>query len=172
MSNDFELKSGKLLSTRAFESDDLDNLVTFFEELRGDSMRFAIPQYYDRARLERLTANLHRDLILLALDGVRIVGVAAIYGSSLPWLKGHGEFMTYIREGYQNQGLGTYLTRSILEKAKRKGYHKVTLEVVAENLSAIKAYKKAGFVVEGRLREDHFGDDESYHDVLIMGIIL
>ena len=172
MIDTFKLKNGKLLLTRAFKRDDFENLVTFFARLRGNSMRFGIPQYYDRARLEKLTGNLERDIILLALDEDRIVGVAAIFGSHLLWLRCHGNFITYVHQDYQNQGLGTYLTRSILDEARCMGYHKVSLEVIAENIAGIKAYTKAGFVVEGRMKDDHFGDDEAYHDVVIMGIVL
>jgi RimJ/RimL family protein N-acetyltransferase len=85
---------------------------------------------------------------------------------------GIADFIVYIHQDYQNQGLGTYLTMLILEEARRKGYHRVTLQVVAENVAGIKAYEKAGFVVEGRMKDRHYGNDEAYHDVLVMGIIL
>jgi len=172
MNGEFELKNGAVISTRAFKRDDFESLVVFFEGLHGESMRFSIPHYYDRARLETLTSDLERNIILLALHDDRIVGVAAIFGSSLLWLRGIGDFMTYVDQDYQNQGLGTHLTRLILEEARSKGYHRVSLEVVAENVAGIKAYEKGGFVVEGRMKDWHFGEDESYHDVLIMGIIL
>jgi len=172
MNGKFELKDGAVVSIRAFKSDDFERLVLFFEALRGESMRLSIPHYYDRVRLEKLTSDLERNIFLLGLHEDRIVGMAAIFGSSLLWLRGIGDFMTYVHQDYQNQGLGTHLTRLIIEEARSKGYHRVSLEVVAENVAGIKAYEKAGFVVEGSMKDCHFGEDESYHDVLIMGIIL
>jgi putative acetyltransferase len=46
------------------------------------------------------------------------------------------------------------------------------LEVVADNAGAIKAYERAGFLHEGRMKEAFLDDDGKYHDQLIMGIIL
>ena len=170
MQDRFELKNSKIISTRAFNRDDFESLVAFFKELSRESMRFGL--HYDRARLERLASYPERDLILLAFDGNRIVGVAAVCGSPLLEDRGIADFIVYIHQDYQNQGLGTYLTKTILGEAKSKGYHRITLQVVAENVPGIKAYEKAGFVVEGRMKDRHFGDDELYHDVLVMGIIL
>jgi RimJ/RimL family protein N-acetyltransferase len=167
-----ELKTGKVISVRDFVSNDFDRLVTFFEGLRGETMRFGIPGYYDRGRLQEWASDMSRNIILLGLNGERIVGVAAILGSRLPWLRGIGNFITYVHQDFQNQGLGTYLTKAILEEARHKDYHKVSLEVIAENVAGIKAYQKAGFVVEGNVKDYHFGDDGAYHNVLVMGIIL
>ena len=172
MQQRFELKNGRTVWTRAFERDDFESFVAFFEGLHGESMRFSIPHYYNRARLQELTSQLGRDIILLAFHGDRIAGVAGIFGSSLLWLRGIGDFITYIHPDYQNQGLGTYLTRSSLEEARRKGYHRISLEVIEENIAGIKTYQKAGFVLEGRMKDDHFSQDEAYHDVIIMGILL
>jgi len=46
--------------------------------------------------------------------------------------------------------------------------HRVSLRVRADHQAAIRAYRKCGFVDEGRLR-DAWRHDGEYHDVLIMG---
>ena len=170
MNDKIELKNGTVVSTRVFKRDDFENLVLFFRGLSRESMRFGLQ--YDRSRLETLVSDLKRDVILLAFDGNRMVGVAAIFGSALLEDTGIADFIVYIHQDYQNQGLGTYLTMLILEEARGKGYHRVTLQVVAENVAGIKAYEKAGFVVEGRMKDRHYGNDQAYHDVLVMGVIL
>ncbi|MET0190072.1 MAG: spermidine acetyltransferase, partial [Pseudonocardia sediminis] len=48
--------------------------------------------------------------------------------------------------------------------------HKVFLIVSTENEKAIHIYRKAGFVVEGELREEFFADGR-YRDALRMGIL-
>lgn len=68
--------------------------------------------------------------------------------------------------------MGTFLTKTILSEARSKGFHRVTLQVVSENFSAIKAYERAGFVQEGRLKDAFMDDKGKYHDQLVMGIIL
>ncbi len=60
----------------------------------------------------------------------------------------------------------------IVEEAKSKGFHRITLRVVADNVPAIKAYKHVGFIEEGRLKDAFLDDHGIYHDELVMGIIL
>lgn len=60
----------------------------------------------------------------------------------------------------------------ILESAKNKGVHKVDAGAVADDEDTISLLKEFGFEIEGRKRNDFFGDDGRYHDVLAMGKIL
>lgn len=117
-------------------------------------------------------SGLEGGVLLLAFEGTRVVGVAMIYGRGRTRLKGIGEFVTYIHQDYHSKGLGTFLATTILQEAKSKGFHRVTLEVVADNEGAIKAYERAGFQHEGRMKEAFLDDDGKYRDQLIMGIIL
>jgi putative acetyltransferase len=100
-----------------------------------------------------------------------VIGVAAVAGSTRPRLKGVGDFATYVHQDYQNKGLGTKMTRLVLDQAKQRGFHRISLEVVVENVAAIKVYEKAGFQHEGTMKEAYFGEDQDYHDALIMGIV-
>jgi RimJ/RimL family protein N-acetyltransferase len=50
------------------------------------------------------------------------------------------------------------------------GLHRVSVRVVDYNLRAIRAYRKCGFVIEGREREAAFVDG-IWHDDLMMGIL-
>jgi RimJ/RimL family protein N-acetyltransferase len=111
-------------------------------------------------------------VFLLAVDGGRVVGVAMMFCRTLARLKGIGEFVIYVRQDYQGQGLGSCPTRTFLGEARSRGLHRVGLGVVADNRAAIKVYEQAGFAFEGRLRDACFGDDGRYHYQVIMGIIL
>ena len=48
--------------------------------------------------------------------------------------------------------------------------HRVDLQVFDHNQSAIKVYKKIGFIEEGRLRDHHYRNGQ-YFDTLIMSIL-
>lgn len=48
--------------------------------------------------------------------------------------------------------------------------HKVYLYVFESNQKAIRCYEKAGFLVEGILKEQHFSQGK-YENVLVMGRI-
>jgi len=168
---EFRLKDGRAVTVRSFEPKDFEAMLAMFESLSAEALRYGLPPY-DRARLGRWVSGLEGGVLLLAFDGRKAVGVAMIYGRGRTRFKGIGEFVTYIHQDYHAKGLGTFLARTILHEAKGKGFHRVTLEVVADNAGAIKAYERAGFLHEGRMKEAFLDDDGKYHDQLIMGIIL
>jgi RimJ/RimL family protein N-acetyltransferase len=69
------------------------------------------------------------------------------------------------------RGLGTEATGLMLEHAfERLGLHRVGLSVFSYNERAIRAYEKAGFVIEGRLR-DAIVRDGRYFDEIQMGAL-
>lgn len=165
------MKDGRIVSVRSYKSDDFEAVVSMFGQLSKDALQYGLPPY-DRAHLERWVSGLDGGIIVLALDRENVVGVAVISGPRNARLRGIGQFVTYIHQDYHGKGLGTFLTRTILEEAKRKGFHRVTLQVVADNVRAIKAYERAGFVQEGRLKDAFCDDNGKYHDDLVMGAIL
>lgn len=75
------------------------------------------------------------------------------------------------REDDRGHGYGTDAVRALLRWAFRHlNLHRVELGVDPENKAAIRAYEKAGFVVEGRRREHHF-DDGRFVDEVMMGVL-
>lgn len=69
------------------------------------------------------------------------------------------------------RGLGTETTELMLEHAfERLGLNRVGLTVFAFNARAIRAYEKAGFRVEGRLREA-IQRDGRHWDEIQMGVL-
>ena len=160
-----------MVTVREFRPDDFDDMLGMFQTLSEEALRFGLPPY-DRPRLERWVTGLGGGILLLAITQAKVVGVAMVFGRGLPGLRGVGEFVIYLHQDYHGQGLGTFLTKEILKEAKSRGFHRVGLEVVADNAAAVKAYERAGFLREGRLKDAFFGDDGRYHDQLVMGIIL
>ena len=57
-----------------------------------------------------------------------------------------GEFVIFVHQDFRNLGIGTALTRAILEWARKHVYHSVWLTVANTNFIAIKLYKKIGFI--------------------------
>ena len=72
---------------------------------------------------------------------------------------------------YQGRGLGTDAVRTLVEYGFTElGLHRVHLSVNSDNPAAIAAYRKAGFVEEGRLREAFFRGGR-WHDDVKMGML-
>lgn len=71
----------------------------------------------------------------------------------------------------RGQGIGTAALRQIVEFGfARCNLHRVHLEVIASNAAAIRSYQKAGFVIEGRQREQAWVRG-GYEDIVRMGLL-
>jgi ribosomal-protein-alanine N-acetyltransferase len=76
-----------------------------------------------------------------------------------------------LRREKWGQGYGQDATRTMLDYAfTHLNVRKVYLEVLADDERALGAYRKAGFVEEGRFRE-HTWHDGMYRDVLRMAVL-
>ena len=53
---------------------------------------------------------------------------------------------------------------------QRRNLRRIHLQAIASNSGAIRAYEKAGFAVEGRLRE-HAYVRGTYEDIVLMGFL-
>jgi len=83
----------------------------------------------------------------------------------------HGEIGIALAPSARGRGIGTEAMAQMLEFAfVRANLRRVHLEVIASNAGAIRAYEKAGFVVEGRQRE-HAWVRGHYEDIVRMGIL-
>jgi len=67
----------------------------------------------------------------------------------------------------RGRGIGTALLEAAVAEAARQGAHKLTLRVLASNAPARRLYEKAGFVVEGVLRDEFLIEGRHVDDVLM-----
>jgi len=98
--------------------------------------------------------ELDNDLITVAEVGDQVVGHGRMF--TMPGTSAHvADLGMAIIARYRNQGIGSQMLAYLLDWARRKGLHKVTLGVFANNKRAIHIYEKIGFTVEGVLRQQH-----------------
>jgi ribosomal protein S18 acetylase RimI-like enzyme len=64
------------------------------------------------------------------------------------------EYLIFISPGFQDQGIGTTLTRYAMDIARSSHCHQVWLTVQNSNLRAIKVYRKVGFHFTGPFEEE------------------
>lgn len=63
------------------------------------------------------------------------------------------EYAVCIRKAYQGRGIATEATKEILRKAFGEfGLERVDLNVLSDNVNAIRLYEKCGFVSDGELK--------------------
>lgn len=99
-----------------------------------------------------------------------LVGYAGICAISN--LNKSGEYFVFIGDKSQwGRGIGTITTQKVLEYGfEQLKLHRIMLTVSEPNMGGIRAYEKAGFQLEGRLRQACFRDGK-YHDKLVMSIL-
>ena len=65
-------------------------------------------------------------------------------------IRHRADFGIAVEKAYWGRGIGKALTLACIECAKQAGYLQIELEVVAENLSAVRLYESVGFREYGR----------------------
>jgi RimJ/RimL family protein N-acetyltransferase len=107
---------------------------------------------------------------IVELPAERLIGFATFSGLD----PDNGSVLYHITIGERdawNRGLGTETTSLMLAHAfDRLGLHRVGLTVFEYNERAVRAYEKAGFRIEGRLREA-VRRDGRYWDEITMGVL-
>jgi len=100
------------------------------------------------------------------------VAIGNIQFLSIDWINRNTEIGIMIGEKeYWNQGFGTEAMQLMLSHGfSTLNLHRIWLQVYDKNLRGKRAYEKAGFITEGRLREAHY-QHGTYYDVIIMSVL-
>lgn len=102
------------------------------------------------------------------VDGAA-VGGASLFGFD-PYAR-HSEAGISLLPGARGRGVGTAAIRQLVEFGfVRRNLRRIHLEAIGSNIAAIRAYEKAGFVIEGRQRE-HAWVRGAYEDIVLMAIL-
>lgn len=90
----------------------------------------------------------------------------------IDWISRKAEIGIMIGEKrFWNKGYGTEAMLLIMQHGfETLNLHRLYLRVFSDNPGAIRAYEKAGFVLEARMRESHFADG-NYKDDLMMSVL-
>ncbi|MBO5101681.1 MAG: GNAT family N-acetyltransferase [Clostridia bacterium] len=123
------------------------------------------------ARFIRRFSESESDLMLIALDGERVVGNGVIERERIPRYSHRATLSLTVLSEYSGQGIGSSLMKELLDFSRVSGLRTVSLEVRADNVRAISLYRKFGFDLIGTYK-DYFCIDGKYYDALIMQIIL
>jgi RimJ/RimL family protein N-acetyltransferase len=169
------LIEGRLVALRRPHPDDLAAVRRWY----ADPELARLTRYQTRAMSEpevelffrsRLLAPDALAYAILELPERRLVGFTTFSGLD----PDNGSVLYHITIGEReawNRGLGTETTTLMLSHAfERLGLHRVGLTVFEFNARAVRAYEKAGFRVEGRLREA-VRRDGRYWDEITMGVL-
>jgi len=166
---------GRLVALRRPHQDDMAAVVRWYRDPEVARLTRYQTRPMSQAEIERFfqVRMLAHDALaysIVELPAWRLIGFttfSALDGDN-------GSVMFHITIGERDawgRGLGTEATQLMLGHAfERLGLHRVGLTVFSYNVRAIRAYEKAGFSIEGRLR-DAICRDGRYFDEVQMGIL-
>jgi putative acetyltransferase len=172
----FIMKNGKRVSLRPIQSGDTEMLWRMFSTLSDKSLSNLAPPF-TRERVEGWTSDIDYDRVLTIVAVInerseqRIVGSASLSFNQKEVFRHKGELAIAVHDDYQDMGIGTAMLKHLLNIARMKKLTKVFLLVDTGNDRAIHIYKKAGFEIEGKLRNEKYYKGQ-YGDQYRMAILL
>jgi RimJ/RimL family protein N-acetyltransferase len=164
------------VTLRPRTADDLDVLFRIAAELetweeRSPGMPAPLTRERFDARLARTSEGDPAEggvSFVVDVDGAA-VGSAVLFG--FDWLARHAEAGISLLPEARGRGVGTTAITQLVEFGfLRCNLRRIHLQAIASNTGALRAYEKAGFVVEGRLRE-HAWVRGAYEDIVLMALL-
>ncbi len=165
-----------VVSLRPRTDDDLDVLFQLaadldtWEERNPEAPRPMTRAHFDARTARAADSDAPGDNVsfVVAVDGVA-VGAASLFNFDL--FAGHAEAGINLLPTARGRGIGTAAVALLVEFGfVRRNLRRIHLQAIASNTAAIRAYEKAGFVVEGRQRQ-HAWVRGAYEDIVLMGIL-
>jgi RimJ/RimL family protein N-acetyltransferase len=130
---------------------------------------------YGAEELEHFYGGLsgnRNDVLLAIVDGDSHAHIGNVKLGPINWVHRTATFGIMIGDrAFWGRGLGTLATRLMVEYGfYRLNLRRIALGVFAEHESAVRAYERVGFRVEGRNREEYFHEGR-YKDRLWMALL-
>jgi acetyltransferase len=152
-----------VVTIRPIRPEDEHRMVNFHERL---SERTVYQRYFHHMKLEQRVAHdrlaricfvdYDRQMVLVAertnpeTGNREIVAVARLVKMLNP---GEAEFAVLVADDFQNRGLGSELTRTLLQIAREEKLHTVRAEVLADNANMVSVCRKVGFKLDLRMQD-------------------
>jgi RimJ/RimL family protein N-acetyltransferase len=170
-------KDGRQFKIRKPTTDDAEDIINYSKILfTSTDQVLTSPEEYlmtvdtEKKWINDLNNNPNALLLISEIDN-GIAGLLFFIPNSKKKNSHTGEFGLSVHPKYQGQGIGKYLMENLIKWARQiEQIEKVFLQVFSTNLSAIKLYKKFGFIEEGRHIKAIKQSDGEYVDIIQMYI--
>ena len=166
-------RSGKIFGIRSFEESDLNDLKSMLDD--PEVSKFL--EMGDRPTDERVLKNIHKEAMsqdsivmsIVSKKDKKFIGTTGFY--LINWSARRAQFRILIGlPKYFGKGIATEVTSILVEYAfQRLNLEMIYLGVNEKNISAINAYKNAGFKTDGKMRKFVYNNG-IYYDSLHMSI--
>lgn len=165
-----------IVSLRPRSDEDLDLLFEIaadldtWEERTPQAPRPLTRDRFDARRVRTADDDDPEAAVSLVIDvNGTAAGSATLFDVDL--LARHAEAGINLERNARGRGIGTAAIIQLVEFGfVRHNLRRIHLQAISSNVAAIRAYEKAGFVIEGRQRQ-HAWVRGTYEDIVRMGIL-
>jgi RimJ/RimL family protein N-acetyltransferase len=164
------LKDGTPVVLRLFEDGDTEALAAFYRSLPAEDRMVLKVDVTNRKVLGELVGEIESGLaiMILALEGDRIVGEATLHIHPHGWTRHVGELRLVMLREYSGRGLTRMLLKQQAEVANFKGLDKIIYRILDIQKDALRALEEVGFVKEAVLKRHATDQAGIKHDMIIM----
>lgn len=169
------LRDGRKCVLRSAESSDAANFLAYFKQAHGetdflttypDEATHTSEEMAEKFELKKESENAVE--VCAFVDG-RLIGSAGNHMiSTREKLRHRAEFGISVIREFWGLGIGSALTEVCIELAKEAGFLQLELEAVADNASALRLYRKYGFVEYGRNPRGFRTRDGRWQEIVMM----
>ncbi|GGB55235.1 GNAT family N-acetyltransferase [Fictibacillus barbaricus] len=165
----FEAKNGETIILRPVEEKDAEDITAHVKAIvkAGRYLQKERPRSVSE-EIEFIKEVKNKENMYTAVErNGKVVGIARVLKGELQMKRHTGVFRTWIHPDAQGLGIGKELLAYTLRWGKYMNLHKLWLTVFSGNEKATKVYAKAGFVIEGRQRNQVIIEGE-FEDEIFM----
>jgi RimJ/RimL family protein N-acetyltransferase len=140
------LKDGARVLLRPLIPEDQQALLNLFLPTTPEERRFMRHNVGDPEIVKQWTTNINYESIfpVVAVVGDRIVGNATLHFGWGP-ARHRAELRVFLAKDFRRRGLGTRITKALIDLAKRRSLYILETELVTDQVDDIKAMQKIGF---------------------------
>lgn len=167
-----------MITYRKVQESDAAPIVDFYNFVGGETSYLSFEKDEYPLNLEAQIQSIQElegnqtNIMLLAMDGDEIAGIATINSSGKIKARHDGELGIVVAKKYQGQGIGSELIRQLISWARGNGVTtRISLDTRTDNVMAVSLYLKFGFIVEG-CRKNSTLLNGVYYDLYVMGMML
>lgn len=163
------LRDGTRVLLRVLNEDDRDRLQAMFAKVGDDDAEAMRDNVKDPAAIQKWIDELDYSQVipLVAVVNDEIVGDATLHLGQGPY-RHKAEVRIFLSKPYRQRGLGTAMLKALIDTAKRLELHLLTVEVIADRTSVIRAFRGLGFQMQTTLPDYFMMHDGETLDVALM----
>lgn len=166
----FRLADSRVVRFEDLREQDLPEVVEALNSVIREGVYLTLNEEIVDMEMERKWYHDHMEAgmtyLVVRVNG-EIVGGAGIE----PKVGKESHVVTYgvsIKKEFRNMGIGTRLTKALIEVARQRGFEIMELAVYGSNKRAFHIYKKCGFQEVGRIKRGVKLPDGTYTEKIVM----